>query len=191
MKPYKVLPTKEMGQVNDIQRAVDHVELNMDSPALAVFTDFEVQRPLMLEQSVPVDEALDMMRKSHVKLKIVIDQDEHFKGVISVTDLSSSKVMSVAVEDQISRDQVTVKSVMTDKDALHAIDIEDFRHASIGDVMTTMQHFGEQHTLVVDFERQCLVGIVSAADIARRLHIDLPVTERATSFADIYRTVKP
>jgi CBS domain containing-hemolysin-like protein len=129
------------------------------------------------------------MKRTHVKLKLVIDSNESFRGVITLGDLMSAKVVQAMEESGLSRFELTVKQVMTPKSALHAIDIRDFELASVGDIVSTMKKYGDQHVLVVDPKRASIRGIVSANEIARRMHAPVIIAERANSFSDIFKAV--
>lgn len=190
MPEFKELPIKALSAINDIQRPADKAEVDLYSPATEVFTDFTTQNPLMLEQTTAIDEAQEMMKKTHVKLKLVIDSRESFRGVISLADLLSVKVMTAMEKTGLRRNELTVAHVMTPRDSLHAIDMHDFATARIGDVLATMKKYGEQHVLVADISTKSIRGIVSANDIARRMHIPIEISERANSFSDIYKAVK-
>jgi DeoR family transcriptional regulator, catabolite repression regulator len=190
MKPFRTLDTFDMTSVYTIQTPEDKSHIHLEDTAMLVFTDFMKYQPRMLEESASVDEALAMMRKTHVRMNLVIDKEEHFKGIISLLDLQSSKVMSASTKLGLARDDLSVREVMLPKEKLHALTMSELRKASIGDVVKTMQYYGDQHALVVDdTDGQVLRGIVSASDIARALHIPLLIGDRANSFADIYRAL--
>ncbi len=189
MPMFKELSTVSTAAIRDIQRPSDVITLNLKSPAVAVFTDFTLQNPLMLEQSTTIDDAREMMKRTHVKLKLVIDTDEFFRGVITLEDLVSAKVIKGLGQSGLRREDMTVAQVMTSRNELHAIDIRDFNTATIGDVLATMKKYGEQHVLVVDKQTESIRGIVSANDIARRMHVPIVISERANSFSDIYKAV--
>lgn len=190
MKPFRTLPTFDMTSVYNVQQPEDQHHIKLDDTAILVFTDFKKYQPRMLEDTATVDAALEMMRKTHVRMNLVIDREEHFKGIISLMDLQSSKVMSASTTLGLARSDLTVRDVMLAKEKLHAITLSELRKASIGDVVQTMQYYGDQHALIVDdADGDVLQGIVSASDIARALHIPLLIGDRANSFADIYRAL--
>lgn len=190
MHTSKELPTRPLHSVRYIERPPSPTVTDLESPATEILTDFNRQTPLMLEQGTSIDEAREMMRKTHVKLKLVIDAQEEFRGVISLEDLVSVKVMEAMSQTGLPRNELTVAHVMTPRSRLRAIDFDDFSHATVGDILATMQKYGEQHVLVVDTQRESVRGIVSANDIARRMHIPVVISERANSFSDIYRAVR-
>jgi len=125
-----------------------------------------------------------------VRLMLVIDSQESFKGVISLADLSSVKVMQSRAGTGLGVNELTIAELMTPRDALHAIDIQKVHRSSIGDIVATMRAFGDQHLLVLDSRHSRIRGIVSTTDISRRLHVSVDISERANSFSDIVRAVR-
>lgn len=190
MKEYRTLETIGLGHITAIQQPADTGDIDLDSLAFEVFTDFRLQQPFMLEQSVGIEQAREMMQREHVRRKLVIDVDEHLRGVISLKDLVSSRVMQVMEATNLKREDLTVGDVMVRTTSLKAVELKDFEHARIGDILMTMKAFGEEHVLVVDTENQALRGMVSSTDIARKLHQRVSIDERATSFSEIYQTVR-
>ena len=189
MPLFKEIPTISTISTSLIEQPADHRALSLHSRATEVFTDFAVQQPQMIEQSTSIDDAGELMRKTHVKLKLVIDSREIFRGVITLEDLMSAKVIREMENWRLARHEMTVGQVMTPRNALRAIDRVDFAAATIGDVLATMKKYGEQHVLVVDTKRGSIRGIVSASDIARRMHVPIVISERANSFSDICKAV--
>ncbi|XOV85820.1 MAG: CBS domain-containing protein [Pseudomonadota bacterium] len=131
-----------------------------------------------------------MMQREHVRRKLVIDSNERLRGVVSLADLMSSKVIKAIEATGLKPEDLTVASVMVHKDTLQAVELKEFDHARIGDVLRTMKQFGEEHLLVVDGATNRLCGIVSTTDIARKLHQAVTIDERATTFSDIYKSIR-
>lgn len=144
MNKYKRLSTLTVTGFEDIERPEHEREHDPDSPATDVLTDFLLARPLMIEQSTPLSTAREMMKRAHVRLKLVIDRDENFKGLISLQDLLSVRVMQATERTGLNLAELTVADVMTPRARLHAIDIRDIQHAAIGDLLVTMKSFGDQ-----------------------------------------------
>lgn len=189
MKEFGRIPTESLSKINDILRPPSALTIDLYSSAQEVLTDFHLTQPLMIEQGTGIPAARELMKRSHVRLKLVIDSDEQFKGIISLADLMSVKVMRAREKTGLSLEELTVGDIMTPKSELHAIDSRQVRNASIGDLLYTMKSLGDQHVLVVDTDSCCISGIVSSSDIARRLHIPLYISERANSFSEIYQAV--
>ena len=190
MNRYKPLPSMALADIGLIERPDHSQPLTTDSPALDVLTDFREQQPLMLEQSTPLDEAIELMKRTHEKLKLVIDASETFRGVISLADLLSVKVMRASQVTGLGRRDLTVADVMTPRAALHAVDFRELKSARIGDLLSTMKDFGDRYVLVVDSQLCSIRGMVAASDIARGLHIPVQIGERANTFSDIYNAVR-
>jgi len=159
--------------------------LSLESPAINVVTNFESTRPLALELDVGINDALLMMKKAHVRSVIVMDGAEKFRGIISVSDLESRKVLSTAQSQGLRRDDLTIGDVMTPSEKLAGLSMQQISGSCIGDILKTLQDVGSQHMLVVKPEDRQIGGIISASDIARKLHIPVAITERATSFREI------
>ena len=190
MSGFKVLNTVSVATIENIEQPVSDTLLNLQSPATEVFTDFSKNNPLMLEQSTPIKEALEMMKRSHVKLKLVIDSQESFRGIVSLADLLSVKTMQASQATRLHRDDLTVADIMTRRKDLHAIRYDGLASAKVGDLLATMKSFGDQHVLVVDTDKNSIRGLISARDIARRLHIPVSINARANSFAEVYQAIK-
>ena len=190
MKPYHKLATTTLDNFTSIDRPDQDKQLTLDSPAREVFTDFRQDSPLMLEQSTTVNAAIDMMHRSHVKQKLVIDANESFRGVITLADLMSVKVAQASEATGLQRDDLTIADVMTRRSRLQAIDVKSVRTAKIGDILATLESLGDQHVLVIDRETESVRGIISATDIARALHDPIKINKRANSFAEIVNAIR-
>jgi len=184
MQTYHELKPVTLGDYNHLFH-LDTETLNLDSPASTIVTRFDHTRPMALELDVGIDDALLMMKKAHVRSMIVMDGKEQFKGIISVSDLESRKVLTIAQQLGQRRDELTIADVMMPRNKLSGLSIRQIEHSRIGDVLKTLQDVGSQHMLVVNPERHEICGIISASDIARKLQIPVAITERATSFREV------
>lgn len=189
MPAFKELDTIFTSTIRNIQRPVAVSALRLHSPAMEVFTDFTRQNPLMLEQNTSIDGAREMMKSTHIKLFLVIDIHESFRGVITLEDLLSEKVMKEMGQFRLRRNELTVEQVMTPKSRLRAINFNELQLRNVGDLLDTMQKSGERHVLVVDTQSFSIRGIVSAHSIARMMHVPIVISERAVSFSDICKAV--
>lgn len=190
MSYFKKLGIVSVADIDTIERPCSASNLDLNSPARELLTDFHQQTPMMLEQSTSVEEALALMQKAHVKMALVITVDEHFCGIVTASDLVSVKVMRVSEASGLRRADLTVGHIMKPRKELHAIEQHALRAARIGDVLDTMKHFGDQHVLVVDSTAGSISGLISASDIARKLHVPVYISEKANSFSDIVRAVR-
>ncbi len=188
MTAFKDLKTISLMESRKVFTGEKELNVSVNSPASSVITDFNYKRPTMLEQDVGIDAALMVMRKSHVRSVLVIDQEENFQGLVTLANLESDKVLALMNRMGLSRSDLTIRDVMTPKEKLQGVGLETVYHAKIGDLLSTFQHAGCPHILLTGPDKD-VQGIVSASEVARQLHIDLNIQERVVSFADIYEVV--
>ena len=112
--------------IQKVRHPVSHDNIDSYSAALEVFTDYDQQNLLVLEQSVGIDSATELMKKAHVQLKLVIDSEEHFRRVSNLADLVSVKVMKAVEATGLKREDLPVADVMTHKDSLRDIEMAEF-----------------------------------------------------------------
>ncbi|EWH08399.1 hypothetical protein DS2_17697 [Catenovulum agarivorans DS-2] len=163
-------------------------EINLRSAALEIFTDFKKHKPLMIDSQTSALAAEQEMIRSHVKMKLVVDQNKELIGLISYDDICKQSVVSMVVNG-FQQHEVSVADLMRPRDSLHALEYSDIVSSCIGDVVNTLQKNGVQHCLVVDHQQQHIRGLVSASDIARKLRLNISI-QKAPSFADIFTAVR-
>ena len=149
----------------------DFNALTLLSPALSIFTDFKSHRPLTIEGSTPAIEVEALMPKAHVKMKLVVDADNEFIGTISLDDLDEQNFMT-KIANGSERSEILTSDLMCPKQQIMAL-----------------RESGQQHCLVVDRSGQQIRGLISASDVARRLHIPIRI-ERIPTFVDIFTSVR-
>lgn len=181
-----IIKTCDITDVKHVITPDENYEITLDSSALDIFTDFKKTPPLVIEQSLDVVTAEDLMKKTHVKLKLVLDKGE-FVGALAYEDLIGEKVMSRT--NHVHRTDIFVSEVMTPKTCLKAIEFNDVKRAKIRDIVETLKNEGKQHFLVIDGAEHHIRGIFSASDIARRLHVPINI-DRVSTFVDIYKALK-
>lgn len=162
-------------------------EITLDSPALAIFTDFKKHMPLEIEADTTALQAQYLMRKSHVHLKLVVDDSDELIGIISLSDLDEQKLVMLQNKG-IDRELILVRDLMLPRTEIKVLDFKQLLNASIADVVEALKLKGAQHCLVVESEYNQIRGLISASDIARRLHIPLQI-ELPTTFVDIFVAV--
>jgi len=163
-------------------------DLDIYSPAIEFFTDFKKHRPLTIEGSTLAIDVEKLMRKAHVRMKLVVDGNNEFIGTISTEDLNEQNFMIKVANGEL-RNEITVSDMMCPRQSILALDLEHLERSNISDVIETLQRSGQQHCLVVDRGRGHIRGLISASDIARRLHMPIRI-ERVPTFVDIFRSVR-
>jgi hypothetical protein len=133
----------------------------------------------------------------------VTDAQNHLLGIVTATDIQGGRLVQVLLARGVSRQEVTVREIMTPRDHLEAIDMHEVRGAKVGHVLSTLKQAGRQHAIVVDVEvyqptfheqlitqrqpgvMQTVRGLFSATQIARQLGLHPQPGEIATTFAEV------
>ncbi|MBA3537867.1 MAG: CBS domain-containing protein [Tatlockia sp.] len=182
-----ILKTFEIKGINHLTTPDENTDLSLDSPAIDIFTDFKKIEPLVIDQSIDIVTAEDLMKKTQVKLKLVLNAQGNFVGALAYEDLIGEKVLARA--NHVRRTEILVSEVMTPRSSLKAIEFYDLNRAKIKDIVETLKNEGRQHFLVIDGEEHFIRGIISTSDIARRLHVPIRI-DRISTFVDIYKALK-
>lgn len=155
-------------------------ETTEESPALTIMSDFKHHRPHLVEAHFSAIEARDLMLHENVNLKLVVDTKQEFVGLIDIEDLSDQSIMLTQMAQGVSREEVLVADLMHPRGSVRAINYEDLQHSSIADIIYTLQRHGQNYYIVVDHDQHHIRGVVSSAEISRRLHQPIRVERKAT-----------
>lgn len=187
---YRVLPVAPLQRgatyMNPRQRVTESV--SMDQPALSVMTDFAVVTAQTILPLESIEVARTKMIHHGVRLLLVADDQNQVLGLITATDLTSERPMRVIQAQGIRHADVLVKDIMTPREKLQVICIDDLQVAKVGDVVATLQGQGRQHALVVERQAdrsQILRGMFSASQIGRQLDMPIHTVPVASTFAEI------
>jgi CBS domain containing-hemolysin-like protein len=182
MKTLTYVSTKD---VNDLTWPVAIENISLYSPALSVFTDFQTAGPRVIESNTRADELVQLMRKEHVRMKIVVDADNHFVGIISLEDLSED-VFIKQVANGFQRSELMVADLMRAKEVLLALSYTSLKHSDIESLLFSQRNNKMQHLLVIDEDTKAIRGLISSNDVARQLRLDIDVA--FSSFAQTYQS---
>ncbi|TYL47870.1 CBS domain-containing protein [Marinomonas sp. IMCC 4694] len=182
MKTLTYVSTKD---VNALIWPATVENINLYSSALSVFTDFQKAGPRVIEANIRADELVQLMRKEHVRMKIVVDGDNHFVGIISLEDLSEDVFIKRIAEGD-KRSELMVADLMRTKEALLALSFNSLKHSDIESLLFSQRNNKLQHLLVIDEDTKAIRGLVSSNDVARQLRLDIDVA--FSSFANIYQS---
>jgi len=159
------------------------------SPAILVMTDLRQQIAVTVEPNVSIDWALQRMKAAGVRLLFVVDSDKLVLGLITATDLQGEKPLQFQQELHLRYEEIMVRDIMTPKNGLEVMLMEDVLRASVADVIATLRSTGRQHALVLDddphTERPAIRGIFSASQIGKQLDQLIETTEVANTFAEV------
>jgi len=168
------------------QAAPAHVTL--DNPAMDVMTDLMRVVGVIILPGDVIDEAHRRMIQRGVRLLLVVDQDRKLEGAVTATDVLGEKPLQVVVARGIRRDEVQVRDIMTPRDRLQTLDMDQVHAAKVGHIVATLRQAGRQHTLVMDRDEKNnlrLRGIFSATQIARQLGVNIQTSIVANTFSEI------
>jgi CBS domain containing-hemolysin-like protein len=161
--------------------------LTLESPALSVMTDFRHTAPLVIDASTKASMVEHMMLQAHVRMKLVVDSNNRFLGMVSLSDISQQAIMQ-KVNEGFNRDDLLVTDFMLPRNKVKAFSLQELEHARIADVIKALESNGQQHCLVIDTETHSICGLISASDIARKLRLNVDIN-RGASFIDIFEAV--
>jgi CBS domain containing-hemolysin-like protein len=162
--------------------------VGLEDPALDVMTDFRRVRAITVPASATMDYADGRMRANRVHLLLVVDDRNCVLGLITSTDIGGDKPVRLVHDRGLRREEITVADVMTPRERLEVIGIEDLTHAHVGHVLATLKAAGRQHAMVVDHDalgRQCVRGLLSASQLSRQLGTPVQPVEIARNFAEV------
>lgn len=164
-------------------------DVQANTSALAILTDFRSHKPQMIDSHLEATEALEVMLAEDVKTKIVVDDSKEFIGVISIDDLSDHSMQLKQMALHVKRAELLVRDLMHARANIRALEYDQFKRATVADVVSTMKKTHQEYLLVVDKDAHHIRGIVSARDIASRLHAPVEI-EKELTFVDIFTAIK-
>lgn len=165
----------------------DNEKLDVHSRALAVFTDFKMHQPQVVLSNRKIVDFEKALKQAHVRLKLVIDNNHRFIGVVSLEDLSERRIIQ-KISGGVPRDELQLSDFMRPRSELRAFEYRELEEATVGDVINTLQNSGHRHCLVTDKENHEIRGIISASDIARRLQLPIDIANRS-SFVEVFKAL--
>ncbi len=163
-------------------------KVTLTSTATDVMTDLKKVMAVFIPAERNIDAAKQRMIKHGVRLLLVIDDLNNVVGLITGTDILGEKPMQFIQKNGGKREDIQVKDIMTPRDKLEVLCMDDIGPAKVGNVVATLERSGRQHALVVDRdgETQKVRGIFSLTQIARQLGVQLQTHEIARTFAEIH-----
>ncbi|MFT5692608.1 MAG: CBS domain containing-hemolysin-like protein [Oceanicoccus sp.] len=170
-----------ISDIDELAWPDEEQNLSLESPALSFFTDFLEITPLVIESSVSAVHAKELMQKSHVRMKVVVNERKQFIGIISADDIIERKIVQ-KVSKNTKYDEVTLIELMTSKRDLKALDYKEVSNSKIADVISSLKDNGEQHCLVINHETHQIRGIFSASDISRKLHLPINIQDKSSFY---------
>ncbi|MGH1462156.1 MAG: CBS domain-containing protein [Neptuniibacter sp.] len=190
---FKHVRLQEIAEVDFIMSPdQSNTPVTLHSPAVETLTDFTKIKPVTVQESMSINDAVEHMKSQHVRLLFVVDNQNNFSGIATAADLQGRKVMAFMQRDGVSREQVQIRHIMLSKLHIRALTYAQIKGAKVGDIMLTLKGSGAQHVLVVDESTAGVMrvrGVISSSDISRCLKIGFDVMYEAKSFAEIEKIV--
>jgi CBS domain containing-hemolysin-like protein len=171
------LSLNSIGKINKFASPEETNEMTLTSSALAFFTDFTLTEPLVIESSLSAVDTMQLMKKSHVRLKLVLDENGDLLGIVSADDLLERKIVQKLGKGDIRQD-LSVTDFMAPTDKLRVLEYSDVKKSNIAQVIQTLKNSGQQHCLVVDSDAALIRGLFSVSDISRKLKINIDVQDQ-------------
>lgn len=189
-RTYTPIPTTPLqkGATFHKPRQVLPERVSNDDPALQVMTDFQIVTAYTIFPLETIEDARAKMIHRGVRMLLVVDDMNHILGLITATDLTGEKPMQVVQNQGIRHSDVMVKDIMTPRERLEVLCMDDVQKASVGDVAATLKAHGRQHALVVDRagdRSQMLRGMFSVSQLGKQLGARVETIAVARTFAEI------
>jgi CBS domain-containing protein len=157
--------------------------VTLDDPAFAVMTDLRNVPAATTAPDESIGKAHAQMIQRGVRLLFVLEGGA-LVGVITATDLLGEKPMRFMQARGVAHTEITVADIMTPASMLEAIAFQDVSQMRVGHVVATHKAVRRQHLMVAE-EGGRVRGLVSAAQVARQLGVELQTMEIAQTFADV------
>lgn len=162
--------------------------VRIDSPALEVMTDLKLVAAATIDANTHIDVANQAMIARGVRSLLVVDHTNAVVGLVTARDLLGERPMQFVRNHGVRHEDIRVRDIMTPRDVVEVLLIDDVLKAQVGHVVETLKLSGRQHALVVDVTQtgqQLVRGVFSSSQIARQLGIPMHSTEVARTFAEI------
>ena len=163
--------------IDDIHFSQSYPIVNYDSNARYILTDFTKNKPLVISSTLPAIEAEHLMKKSHVRFKLVVDSYNKWVGTISLKELSEEFIIKKVSEGE-TRHSIVIADLMTPKSSTLCLKLDTLSSLNIRQFIYSIKDYDITHCVVADQNELC--GIISASHIAKRLKIDTHSTEHIT-----------
>lgn len=163
-------------------------KVGLEDAAAQVMTDFKIVTAYTIFPLETIEAARAKMIHRGVRMLLVVDDQNHILGLITTSDLSSEKPMQVVQTQGVRHSDVMVKDIMTPREKLEVLCMEDLQKACVGDIVHTLKSHGRQHALVVERTKdrsQILRGMFSVSQISRQLGAPLETAGVARTFAEL------
>ena len=145
-----------------IERPEEPPELvHFHDSAMLVFTDFARVYPVTITADSTIDFALHKMKKTGVRLLLVVDKKNRMIGLISADKIMGDDPVRLAEHKQIDYHQITVAMLMQPQKDIQVLE------SRVGHIIATLHRLEQKYVLVVDHD--IVRGLFSASQISKQL----------------------
>ncbi len=172
--------------VRPLQVFAERVKLS-DS-ALTVMTDLTRVSVISVRAKTSMDKANAKMIRYGVRMLLVLDDNDQVAGLLTASDVLGEKPMRFLQNMGGTHADIMVRDIMTTQRELNALNIEQVRNATVGEIVASLKKSHKQHALVISEGadgRQTVCGLFSVTQIARQLGAQVQSFELASTFAEI------
>lgn len=183
MSQYHCLPLIHSPLVPTLPEPRRHARL--DDRALTLFSDLRQGPKIVVDARDGLDLTRHVLMRSSVHMAFVSNAAQEFVGLITMADLEGERPVLSALNDRRAHGDLTVGDLMTPTAQWPTVDLFEIRHASVGDVIATLQECGQRYLLVTETrgDRMELRGLFSARHIEEALQVAIEDDGHSRSFA--------
>lgn len=162
-------------------------KVTLRSPAIDVMTDLARVAAVTVTPNKSVDEALERMRNSGVRLLLVVNTEDAVLGLITARDIHGERPVRFMRELGVSRKDMLVRDIMTPREKLEAMWMHEVQVSTVGDIIETLKQAGRQHAMVIErtANGDMIRGLFSSVQIGRQLGVQLEQSGVAGTFAEL------
>lgn len=162
--------------------------ITLKSSAMTIFTDFKQHVPHVVDVDTPAIELERLMKKSHIKMQLVLNAKGQFVGIVSLNDLTEQAIMQKTTQLGLAREELRAGDFLRSKTSLQSFDYDELTRSCVGDVVETLKDNGQQHCLVLDRDAHEVRGVISVSDVARTLKLPLDI-QAQPSFSSLSKVI--
>ena len=193
MNPDSPIPTQRLSRGTAIAQARDWrtERVTLASPAVDVMTDLTRVKAATVSPSTSLRQAEQIMIYQGVRMLFVVSDMPAIDGLVTATTCAAICRCGWSSSATIRYDDLCVRDVMAGLSMLDAIDFDEMKSATVGNVVATLRRHGRDHLLVAEGSAEHgsprVRGVISRTQIERQLGAPIPVTEVANTFPDVVK----
>lgn len=185
----KHLPVFSVSNDDHLVQPEQFHDIDLQSPALTIMTDFRSHKPHMVNVDEPVKTVTERMGVAGIEHQLVVDKQFELVGIINRERLSAHNLQLKRMALGLKHNELTLQDVMIARKDIQAVEFEMLVGAKVSDVISSLREKGQEYLLVVDQENHHIRGVISANMIAERLHTPVDI-QRELTFVDIFTAIR-